>query len=132
VIEFVPLGLVMRGSDELHRFFTGLFAAVPDLETNYELAAASNGTAVVEYRISGNFDGAPFQGIEPVGRRIEIRGVDVMRIENDRIASNTAYYDSMSFARQIGMLPPLDSGGEKAMLTAFNAVTKLRSRFSQS
>jgi hypothetical protein len=55
-----------------------------------------------------------------------------MRIENDRIASNTAYYDSMSFARQIGMLPPLDSGGEKAMLTAFNAVTKLRSRFSQS
>jgi steroid delta-isomerase-like uncharacterized protein len=132
VVEFVPLGLVVRGSGEVHRFFTGLFAAVPDLETNYELAAAGGGTAVVEYRMGGNFDGAPFQGIEPVGRHIEIRGVDVMRIENDRIASNTAYYDGMNFARQIGMLPPQDSAGEKTMLTAFNAVTKLRSRFTQN
>jgi hypothetical protein len=37
----------------------------------------------------------------------------------------------MIFARQVGMLPPQDSAGEKAMIGAFNAVTKLRSRFSQ-
>jgi hypothetical protein len=32
----------------------------------------------------------------------------------------------MTFARQIGMLPPLDSGAERAMKGAFNTVTKVR------
>jgi hypothetical protein len=32
----------------------------------------------------------------------------------------------MSFARQVGMMPPLDSGAERAVKGAFNAVTKLR------
>jgi hypothetical protein len=40
--------------------------------------------------------------------------------------SNTSYFDSMSIARQIGMLPPDGSGTDRAMKGAFNAVTKLR------
>jgi steroid delta-isomerase-like uncharacterized protein len=131
IVDFVPLGLVLRGTGDIHDFFTQLFTAIPDLETTYELAAASDGTAVVQWRNRGHFTGGPFQGIEPNGREVEIRGVDVMRVENDRIAHNTVYYDSMDFARQVGMLPPQDSAGEKAMIGAFNAVTKLRSRFSQ-
>jgi steroid delta-isomerase-like uncharacterized protein len=131
VVEFVPLGLVLRGNEELREFFVGLFAAVPDLETTFELAAASDGVAVVEWRMQGHFTGASFQGIEPTGRAVELRGIDKMRVENDLIAQNTAYYDGMSFARQVGMLPPQDSAGEKAMIGAFNAVTKLRSRFQQ-
>ena len=130
VVEFVALGLVVRGPDEFRRFFTELFTAVPDLDTTYELAAASDGTAVVQWRNRGHFTGGPFQGIEPNGREVDLRGVDVMRVENDRIAHNTVYYDSMNFARQVGMLPAQDSTGEKAMIGAFNAVTKLRSRFS--
>src|SRR5205809_908787 len=130
VADLVPLR-VLRGSEEVRQFFAGLFAAVPDLETTYELAAASGDTAVIEYRARGTFNGAAFEGIEPTGRRVEIRGCDVMRIENDRIAHNTAYYDGMEFARQIGMMPPQDSAAERVMTGAFNAVTKLRARLSQ-
>lgn len=130
VIEMVPLGLVLRGNDELRDFFSGLFAAVPDLETTYEVAAAGDGAAVVEWRMRGTFSGSEFQGIHPTGRAIELRGADVMRVEDDRIVHNTAYYDGMSFARAIGMMPAQDSAGEKAMIGAFNAVTKLRSRLS--
>jgi steroid delta-isomerase-like uncharacterized protein len=131
VVEFVPLGLVVRGNEGVREFFTELFTAVPDLETTFEVPAANDDTVVVEWRMRGHFTGGAFQGIEPNGREVELRGIDVMRIENDRIAHNTAYYDSMNFARQVGMLPPQDSAGEKAMIGAFNAVTKLRSRFSQ-
>jgi steroid delta-isomerase-like uncharacterized protein len=130
VVDFVPLE-VFRGSEAVRQFFVGLFAAIPDLETTYELAAASDHTAVVEWRMRGTFDGAAFQGIEPTGKQVELRGVDVMRIENDRIAHNTAYYDGMDFARQIGMMPAQDSAGERAMIGAFNAVTRLRGRLSQ-
>jgi len=132
VIDFIPLGLVLRGHEELRQFFVELFAAVPDLETTYEVVATEGNTAVVEWRMRGTLTGAPFQGIDPTGKSVEIRGVDVMRIENDRIAHTTAYFDQMGFARQIGMMPAQDSGAEKAMKSAFNAATKLRSRFSQT
>ena len=130
IADFVPIG-VIRGSGEVKEFFDGLFAAIPDLETTYEVSSASDGTAVVEWRMRGTFTGAPFQDVEPTGKRIEIRGVDVMKIVDDRIVHNTAYYDGMDFARQLGMLPPQGSAGERAMIRAFNASTKLRARFGK-
>src|SRR5437867_675845 len=89
IIDFVPLGLVLRGNEELRHFFVGLFAAIPDLETTYEVAAAEGDTVAVEYRVRGTHSGAPFQGVEPTGKSVELRGVDVMHIENDLIARNT-------------------------------------------
>jgi hypothetical protein len=74
----------------------------------------------------GTFSGAPYQGIEPNGRDVELRGLDLLEIEKQKITSNTVYFDTGEFARQIGMLPPQDSGAERAMVGAFNAVTKLR------
>ena len=71
-------------------------------------------------------DGGPFLGIEPNGRRIDLRGVDVMQIEDGLISRNTVYYDGAAFARAVGMLPSQDSPAERAMFTAFNATTKLR------
>ena len=129
IADIVPVG-VLRGSDEIRQFFEGLFAAFPDMETTYEIVAASGNTVVVEWRSHGTFSGVAFQGVEPTGKEIDSRGVDIMKIENDRIAHNTAYYDGMAFARQLGMMPPADSGAEKAMKSAFNATTKLRSRFA--
>jgi steroid delta-isomerase-like uncharacterized protein len=129
VADIVPVG-VIRGSNEVKQFFEGLFAAFPDMETTYEVASASGNKVVIEWRSRGTFSGVAFQGVEPTGKVIETRGVDVMTIENDRIAHNTAYYDAMAFARQLGMMPAEDSGAEKAMKSAFNASTKLRARFT--
>jgi steroid delta-isomerase-like uncharacterized protein len=130
IADIVPVG-VLRGSAEIRQFFEGLFAAFPDMETTYEVAATSGNTVVVEWRSRGTFSGTAFQGVEPTGKEIDSRGVDVLKIENDRIAHNTAYYDGMAFARQLGMMPPQDSGAEKAMKSAFNASTKLRARFAR-
>ena len=74
----------------------------------------------------GHFTGAPFQGIEPTGKPVEVRGLDLIELEGGEIVSLTAYYDGASFARQVGMLPPEGSGAERAMMGAFNAVTKVR------
>jgi len=129
VVDLVPVG-VLRGSTEIRAFFDDLFAAIPDLETTWDLVATSTDKAVIEWRMRGTFSGATFQDVEPTGKSIEIRGVDLMTIENDRIVHNTAYYDGMDFARQLGMMPPRDSGAEKAMIAAFNATTKLRAKFA--
>jgi steroid delta-isomerase-like uncharacterized protein len=123
--DIVPLG-VFRGVAEITSFFRELFAAVPDAETAVTRLVADESRAAVEWRTTGTFGGAPFQGIEPTGRPVEIRGFDLLEIEDGKILRNTAYYDGMAFARAVGMMPAQDSGAERAMKNAFNAVTKLR------
>jgi steroid delta-isomerase-like uncharacterized protein len=125
VDDIVPLG-VKRGRREIEEFFRELFAATPDLETTVTRVVAGEKQAAVEWRMRGTFDGAPFQGIEPTGRPVEMRGLDMLEVEDGKLRSITGYYDGAEYARQIGMLPPQDSGAERAMASAFNAVTKLR------
>lgn len=125
VDDVVPLG-VMRGRKEVERMFRELFAAAPDLETSIVRIVAGEKQAAVEWRMRGTFDGAPFQGIEPTGKPIDLRGVDMLEVTDGQIVGNTGYYDGADFARQIGLLPPQDSGAERALTNAFNAVTRLR------
>jgi steroid delta-isomerase-like uncharacterized protein len=125
VEDIVPVG-VLRGRDELREYFRSLFAAMPDARTTVTRLIAGERSCAVEWRLEGTLNGAPFMGIEPTGKHVEIRGFDLFELENENLVSNTAYFDGMGFARQIGMLPPDGSGTDRAMRGAFNAVTKLR------
>src|SRR5215208_5377617 len=125
VADIVPLA-VLRGADEVRGFFREMFAAFPGIETTVTRVVADDKHAVVEWRMSGSFGGSAFQGIEPTGRSVELRGLDILEIKDDQILSNTAYYDGADFARQVGLLPPRESGADRAILNAFNAVTKVR------
>jgi steroid delta-isomerase-like uncharacterized protein len=125
VEELVPTG-VLRGRQAIVRNLADMFAAAPDMETTVMRIVAGDKQAAVEWRMEGTFSGVAYQGIEPTGKRVEIRGFELFEIEGGLIASTTVYYDSMAFARQVGMMPPLDSGAERAMKGAFNTVTKLR------
>lgn len=130
VADLVPIG-VFRGPVVLRGFFEELFTAVPDLDFAVRRTSVDGDVACVEWRLSGSFSGGPFQGIEPTGRRIELRGVDCVETAAGKIVHNTAYYDGAAFARAIGMLPAQDSGAERAMTAGFNALTKLRRTFKE-
>jgi steroid delta-isomerase-like uncharacterized protein len=125
VDDLVPVG-PLRGTEEIVAFFNELFQAVPDVETTVMRVVAGETQAAVEWRMTGHFTGAPFQGLDPTGRRVDIRGLDLLEIEDGEIVGNTAYYDGMTFARQIGLMPPENSSAENAMKSAFNAATKVR------
>jgi steroid delta-isomerase-like uncharacterized protein len=123
--DWVALG-IFRGHDEIRELFTGVFAAMPNGKTTIENTVADERRCVIEWRLRGTHDGAPFMGIEPTGREVELRGVDVMEVEDGLVVRNTVYYDGAAYARGVGMLPPQDSGAEKLMIGAFNGVTRLR------
>lgn len=125
VDEIVPQG-IMRGREEIASYFSELFAACPDLETSVSRVVAGERQAAVEWRMRGTFDGAPFQGIEATGKVCELRGLDLMDVEDGQLTAITGYFDGADFARQIGMMPPQDSGAERAMKNAFNAFTKVK------
>jgi steroid delta-isomerase-like uncharacterized protein len=125
VIDLVPLG-ILRGRQQIGAFFRELYAAFPDFETTVARVAAGQDEVAVEWRSHGHFTGGPFQGVDPNGRLVEVRGVDVIEIADGKNVSNVAYYDGMAFARGVGLLPPQDSGAERAIKSAVNAATRVK------
>jgi len=130
VDDVVAIGR-FEGKAAIHRFFDELLAAFPTFEISVERVVGDESSAVVQWRASGDFTGGPFQGVEPTGRHVEIRGVDVMEMAEGTVRHNTIYYDGASFARQIGMLPAAGTSVDRAVLSAFNAATRVRKRFGQ-
>ena len=55
-----------------------------------------------------------FGGIAPHGHAVELEGFDLLTVRDGLIQSNDAFTDSMTFARQIGMMPPQDSARRTA------------------
>ena len=115
-----------RGKPAIRQFFDQLLAAFPDFHMTVDRIVGDESTAVVQWHAAGTFSGGKFLGIEPTAKHVEIRGVDVMEMAEGRVCHDTIYYDGASFARQIGLLPRRGSGTDKAMLTVFNTVARLR------
>jgi hydroxyacylglutathione hydrolase len=122
--NIAPIGQ-LSAPDGVRSFFTELFAAVPDQKFEVLDVVAARNQAAVRWRAIGTFCGAPFQGVEPTGSRIELEGIDLLTVVDGLIQRNDAYYDGTQFARQIGMLPPRDSVAERGMTNAFNARTRI-------
>jgi glyoxylase-like metal-dependent hydrolase (beta-lactamase superfamily II) len=59
---------------------------------------------------------------------VELEGFDLITVRDGLIVNNDAFTDSMTFARQIGLMPPQGSSTEARMTQAFNAKTKLSAR----
>jgi steroid delta-isomerase-like uncharacterized protein len=133
VDHFLAAGKTVRGAHALAQWFRELFAAVPDWSLEIENTVDDGvDQVVVQWHATGTFTGAPFLGIEPTGGRLDIRGCDVIKVDDDfKVVTNTVYYDGAEFARQVGMLPARDSGADKAMLAAFNGATKLKKRLGR-
>lgn len=132
VDDFVALGM-FEGKDAVGAFFSELFTAVPDMQfTINRIVGGDDRIAVGEWSITGTFNGGPFQGLDPTGRHVDLRGVDVMEFEEGRLRRNTIYYDGLRFARQVGMLPTEGSAADRAMTSSFNTFTRARKSLRHS
>lgn len=127
VDDFVAVG-EFKGHASISAFFAELFAAIPDMTMSVDRIVADDSTAAVQWRATGTFSGGLFQGVRATGRRVSLRGVDVMEISDGLIQHNTIYYDGAGFARQIGMLPAAGSRADRAVIRLFNIRTRLTRR----
>ena len=125
VEDMLAIG-ILRGPDEIREFFQGMFTALPDFEMVVERITSEGDTAAVQWRGNGTFTGGPFQGVEPTGSLIDLRGCDVIQVQDGKVVRNTVYQDGMQFGRAVGLLPPAGSPTERALFGAFNAATKVK------
>jgi steroid delta-isomerase-like uncharacterized protein len=127
VVEEITGVGILRGRDEVRSFFDGLMKAAPDMEVLIDRTVSEGDTTVVQWRMNGTFTGGPlFNGVQPTGARLQLRGCDVIDVRDGKIVRNSAFQDGLELARSLGMMPPQDSPAEKAMIAAFNGATKLR------
>lgn len=126
VEEFLVTGTI-DDHDDLRAFFAETFAALPDLDFEVEnIMEVDENTAVGQWHLRGTFDGGPWQGIAPTGKPVDIRGIDVMEFRDGLLVHNTVYYDGLTFARQVGLLPRQGSAPDRAIMAGFNALQTLR------
>ena len=119
----------LKAPEGLRRFFGEMFRAVPDFSMSVTDMVAYGEKAAVRWAATGTFNGeGKFQGIAPTGKRIEIEGLDLLTIRDGLIQENFAYTDGMEMARQMGVMPPLGSAPDRAMLGALNAKTSAAAR----
>jgi glyoxylase-like metal-dependent hydrolase (beta-lactamase superfamily II)/ketosteroid isomerase-like protein len=110
----------------VREFIGELFGAVPDLSMQVVSTTCETERCGVHWRLTGTFAGpGRFGGVAPTGNPIVLEGFDLLTVRDGLIQSNEAFTDSMTFARQIGMMPRQGSVAERRMTGAFNAKTRL-------
>ena len=99
--EILPVG-IFRGPEEVKGWFTELFTAVPDFDMTLDRVLAHENNVLVQWRAGGDFTGGPLMGIDPTGKRVELRGLDWLEVEGDKVVRNTAFADGAALARGHG------------------------------
>ncbi len=80
--------------------------AFPDLRFEQEELYLDNGSAVLVWTAHGTH-GGPLMNIPATGRRIEVRGVSILRLADNGITGARYIWDVAGLLRNIGLLPEL-------------------------
>jgi len=116
----------VRAPEGVRDFIGELIEAVPDLSMEVVSTTAEGERCGVHWRLRGTFAGpGSFGGVAPNASKLDIEGFDLMTVRAGLIQGNDAFTDSMTFARQVGMMPAQGSPAELSMTGAFNVRTRL-------
>ena len=114
----------LEAPDGYRAWFSNLFNAFPDFEFEILDLVASGEQAAVRWKATGTFTGpAKFEGLNPTGARVEIEGIDLLTVRDEKIQQNLAYTNATEIGRQLGAMPPAGSAGERLMVGSVNALT---------
>jgi hydroxyacylglutathione hydrolase len=113
--------------DGVRTFIGGLLSSLPDLHFEILGTTSEGEHCGVQWRLRGTFAGpASLHGVAPTGDRVTLEGLDLLTVRDGLIQSNEAFTDTMTFPRQIGMMPPLGSPAEQRLTSLFNVKTRLQ------
>ena len=104
VVDHDPAPGQGPGNQGIKEFWTELRTAFPDLALQVERLVADDETVSLTYTLTATHDG-PFQGIDPTGKQIEVRGLQTARFEDGKIVERWGATDELGILKQIGAAP---------------------------
>jgi steroid delta-isomerase-like uncharacterized protein len=96
----MPPGLP-QGVEGVKQFFAVFRDAFSDLEVAIDEVVTDGDRAAVATTTTGTHTGE-LLGVAPTGRRVSVTGIDIVRIEDGRIAEHRGLTDTVGLMRQLG------------------------------
>lgn len=93
------------GKEGIKFFVNAMREAFPDLSTKtVEPALADGDLEAARVVVTGTHKGE-FLGVAATGKAVEIEGIDIIRIEDGKVAEHWGLTDTLSLMQQLGALP---------------------------
>ena len=87
------------------QFFSMMRSAFPDFRVEVEDVIVEGDKAAARIRMTGTHEGE-FMGVAPTHKRIDVQGVDLLRIvDEERAAEHWGVTDTATLMQQIGAIP---------------------------
>jgi steroid delta-isomerase-like uncharacterized protein len=106
VFENHVTGDVNVGREQIGRAISNIFAVFPDLAFETRRAYIRDDLVVQEWTASGTHEGPMTRSgitLEPTGKKVDYKGMDVIPIQGGLVARKDVYSDSITLLRQLGL-----------------------------
>jgi steroid delta-isomerase-like uncharacterized protein len=100
-----------EGREANQQFWAAFFTGLPDVSVTMEDLVISGDRVVGRFTYRGTHTG-DLVGIPATGKPVEMRSIDIWRVQNGMFAEHWDEINAMQMFQQIGALPPL--GGLQA------------------
>jgi predicted ester cyclase len=100
----LPFPGASRTRDGMQRAADMFRQGCPDWHSDVEQLVAEDDVVVERFTASGTHRGE-LMGVAPTGKTIVLTGIQVFRLEGDKIVERWGQLDQMGLARQLGLLP---------------------------
>jgi steroid delta-isomerase-like uncharacterized protein len=97
------------GREANRTFWTGFFAALPDLTATMEDLVIAGDRVVGRFVYRGTH-ACEFMGIPATGRKVEMRSIDIWRVDNGMFVEHWDELNTLQLLAQMGALPQLAGG----------------------
>ncbi|WP_096391423.1 ester cyclase [Halopenitus persicus] len=94
-----------HGPEGVKEFVSRFLTAFPDAEWTVEDVISEGDKVVRRDRISGTHEGE-FMGIEPTGKKIEMEGIGILRVEDGQFVESWGQADTVGLVQQLGVFEP--------------------------
>ncbi len=103
---------VEDGLDANRGFWSAWLSAFPDTVVTVEDALTAGDRVVGRFTYRATHTGE-FMGVAPTGNRVEMRSIDIWRVEDGRFVEHWDELNTLEFYRQLGAFPSEESGGNR-------------------
>ncbi|WP_142061369.1 ester cyclase [Pseudonocardia kunmingensis] len=79
--------------------------ALPDWHSDLGMLVAEGDIVVELFRAGGTHTGAELMGVPASGRTLTLSGINIFRIEDDKIVERWGRLDDLGLLRQLGLVP---------------------------
>lgn len=110
LVDHTPLPMQGPGLDGFEQIVTMVCSAFPDLHVQVDDAFSDREKACVRWTARGTNTGL-LLGLPPTGEHITISGVDIFRLEHERVVEHWGWFDVVGLMQQLGLAPHLQLTG---------------------